>query len=301
MSSEQLSVDLTAINGVVIHQRAHKGEFAAQLLGLPIEVQNEYAVKALPENSKVARSDKSPDLWTPTFEQIQQLDDLFVMKEESNCCSRVTFVCLGCRGVRPLDVLFLEQQQGQDTRTEKMRISKPCKCGGWICCPAEMALVDSKGDEVGYVKEKFAPYCESCYQCCCCCTFSHRVYNNKAPTAPTTNRIDRSSVASSAQPTFDLKFHLCCCQGESNNCCGATCCNQNQIFEIREPQSGMVVGNIQKLYSPSADTALAACCRCTAGFDTYAIGFPEGTSQAERLMLIAGVMQAEFFLFEQGQ
>ena len=63
MSSEQLSVDLTAVNGVVIHQRARKGEFAAQLLGLPIEVQNEYAVKALPENAKVARSDKSPDLW----------------------------------------------------------------------------------------------------------------------------------------------------------------------------------------------------------------------------------------------
>ncbi len=56
-------VDLTAVDGVVLHQRAQKGEFATQIFGIPLEVKNKYIVKAMPPGAKVASSNTSPDLW----------------------------------------------------------------------------------------------------------------------------------------------------------------------------------------------------------------------------------------------
>eukprot|EP00978_Attheya_sp_CCMP212_P043370 scaffold281868_cov55-Attheya_sp.AAC.1 len=55
-------VDLTAVDGVVLQQHAQKGEFVAQMFGIPWEVKNKYIVKAMPAGAKVASSNKSPDL-----------------------------------------------------------------------------------------------------------------------------------------------------------------------------------------------------------------------------------------------
>jgi hypothetical protein len=92
------------------------------------------------------------------------------MKEESKFSTRCMFTCCACRGLRPMDIKVLEDDE------EKMSISKPCKCGGWIGCPYEMTLTDgATGAEIGHVTENFSSYCSKCYQCCCCCSSYHNV------------------------------------------------------------------------------------------------------------------------------
>jgi hypothetical protein len=92
------------------------------------------------------------------------------MKEESECCTRCMFTCCGCRALRPLDVKVVVDD------VEKMRISKPFKCGGWIGCPYEMTLRDGEtGAEIGHVKENFSSYCSKCFEGCCCCSSYHNV------------------------------------------------------------------------------------------------------------------------------
>jgi hypothetical protein len=116
--------------------------------------------------------------------------------------------------------------------------------------------------------------------------------------------MDRSSGGHGGQqqPKYELKLHLCCFQGNSNNCCGATCFNYNAMFDLRDPgNNNKVIANVQKLYAPATDTTCAAFGRMCGGFDTFAIGFPEGSTQNDRMLILTAVMQAEFAIFETDQ
>lgn len=190
-----------------------------------------------------------------------------------------------------MDLLFI-----QDEEEKTIAMKKESRCGGWIGCPFRLSVL-SDGAYVGHVKENFTPYCSKCFECCFCCSFYHHVHVQAAENAPVTNRMDRDG----GDPKYELKLHLCCCQGGNNNFCAATCFNHNGIYEIRDPTSGAVVGNFQKLFAPSTSNTGTACCRMLFAFDTFAIEFPRESTQIERLMLIAGIMQAEFQLFEQDQ
>uniref|UniRef100_A0A7R9Z6R5 Phospholipid scramblase n=2 Tax=Pseudictyota dubia TaxID=2749911 RepID=A0A7R9Z6R5_9STRA len=290
-----LSVDLSSIPGVVIHQRAQPGEAIAQALGVPYEAKNEYVVSPMPEGESVASSSSDPKLWKPSLEDLKALPELFVMKEDSDCGTRILFTLCGCRAMRPMNVRIIER--GADTSTS---MTKPCKCGGWICCPLEMTVAKEGEGRIGTVRENFNPYCSKCCECCFKCSYYHNVYPVADPKAPSAISMDRSSGGGLGEPKYELKFNVCCC-GENNNCCGATCFNHHAIFNIRDPSSGAVLGNIQKLFAPSTSGGGDACCRMLYGYDTFAVGFPEGTSHEERLTILAGILQAEFQLYEADQ
>lgn len=115
--------------------------------------------------------------------------------------------------------------------------------------------------------------------------------------APSTNTMDREG----GEPSSELDVNICCC-GKNNNCFGATCCAHNSIFDINR-----VFGNnkkkelasiVQKMYAPASGVGCETCGRMVGAFDTFAIRFPEGRTQEERMTLIVAVLQAEFQLFE---
>eukprot|EP00978_Attheya_sp_CCMP212_P015276 scaffold39379_cov44-Attheya_sp.AAC.1 len=266
-----VGVDLTALEGVVLHQRPVK-RFVAQHLGVPWEIENQFAIKAMPKGAMVTSNNKSRAKWEPTLEEVEALPDLFVLKENSDNWTRIS--------------------------EEKMIINKPAKCGGCIGCPLESTLRDHTGAEVGFVQENFSPYPKKCFQFACCCSFYHNVYEPVATTAPGANEMNRNGEE--AAPKFELKVHKCCFQGTSNNCLGGTCLKHHATFEIRDPKTGEVVSNIQKVYAPKEHNQ--SCCdmsKLFGGPDIFAIGFPERSTQKDRLLLITAVLQMEVALFEE--
>jgi hypothetical protein len=57
-----VEVDLTALEGVVLHQRPVK-RFVAQHLGVPWEIENQFAIKAMPKGAMVTANNKSCAKW----------------------------------------------------------------------------------------------------------------------------------------------------------------------------------------------------------------------------------------------
>lgn len=51
------------------------------------------------------------------------------------------------------------------------------------------------------------------------------------------------------------------------------------IFDVRDPQTGKLVGNVQKMYAQTTNSDCAACCRMIAGFDTFVIQLPTESSR----------------------
>uniref|UniRef100_A0A7S4NES8 Phospholipid scramblase n=1 Tax=Odontella aurita TaxID=265563 RepID=A0A7S4NES8_9STRA len=289
----ELTTDLTSISGVVIHQSAQPGEAISQAFGIPFEAKNKYVVSAIPDGASVVSSSSDAKLWQPSLEDIKSLPELFIAKEDSDCFTRVLFTFCGCRALRPMEIRIKEL--GRDTSTY---MHKPFKCGGPLCCPLEMQVANEGGGNIGSVKENFDPYCSKCFECCCTCTVYHNVYPSSTPVAPSTKSMERDGEL--GEPKYELKFNTCCC-GDNNNFCGATCFNHNSFFQIRDPSSEKVVGNIQKLFAPSSDSGCSGVLRCCFGYDTFAITFPEGSSHEDRMTLIAGIMQAEFQIWEKDQ
>jgi hypothetical protein len=125
-----------------------------------------------------------------------------------------------------------------------------------------------------------------------------QVYAPVATTAPGANAMNRNGVE--ADPKFELKVHKCCFQGTSNNCLGGTCLKHHATFEIRDPKTGEVVSNIQKVYAPKKmDQSCCDISKIFGGPDIFAIGFPEKSTQKDRLLLITAVLQMEVALFEE--
>jgi hypothetical protein len=57
-----VGVDLTALEGVILHQRPVK-TFVAQHLGIPWEIENQFAIKAMPKGAMVTANNKSRAKW----------------------------------------------------------------------------------------------------------------------------------------------------------------------------------------------------------------------------------------------
>lgn len=57
------------------------------------------------------------------------------------------------------------------------------------------------------------------------------------------------------------------------------CCIHTMIFDVRDPQTGKLVGNVQKMYAQTTNSDCAACCRMIAGFDTFVIQLPTESSR----------------------
>lgn len=59
-----------------------------------------------------------------------------------------------------------------------------------------------------------------CFQCCCLCTYYNDVLEKQGTLL---------------EHKFTVKTNLCCCgdlRPKVNNCCGATCCNNDLIMDV---------------------------------------------------------------------
>jgi len=271
---------------VAIRQQTQGMEVLAQSLALPYEVKNKYRLAGVPADKNLKSHPHDGNGWEPTGDELQQLPELFTAREQSSFCHRVLMTCLGARQIRALSMHYAGP--GQPDRYIQ---DKPCRCGGWICCPTTSTIFE-KGTSadpeakvmIGRVQEDFIfgkNCCLRYLQCCCKCTY----YNNIETVNPETKSLEEK---------YKLVVNLCCC-GRTNNCCGGTCCKNDAVFDIVD-KDGKVAAHLQKTYAPT--TGAGACCRMCCQFSNYMVSFPEGASEEERVLIVASVLQAEYMFFE---
>jgi hypothetical protein len=138
---------------------------------------------------------------------------------------------------------------------------------------------------MGRVQEDCAPcspqWLTRAFQLCCLCTSYYKAD-------------EWNAEKQSFTPKYTLRYNVACC-GRVNNCCGATCLNNDAIFDVLD-QEGNVVAYIQKTYGGGDQGG--AFCRCVFQFSNYIVSFPEKTSHAERALILSAVMHSEYLLFE---
>jgi hypothetical protein len=145
------------------------------------------------------------------------------------------------------------------------------------------------------VKENFTSYCEKCFECCCKCTFYHDVEKWNGTTG--SSNMNEDGEAGDFEKLYQVRANLCFC-GRVNNCCGATCCKNDAVFDILN-NHGEVVAHLQKTYAAdAADAGANACCRMTFEFSNYLMSFPNDSTAHDRMLLITAMFQLEYAFFE---
>merc|ERR1712007_181306 len=98
--------------------------------------------------------------YTPTKEQLDHLERLMVIHEESSVASRLFWTCIGGRGARPVKLRFTVTPAG-----DVLVADKPWACGGCVGCPVITTLRSPDGaTTIGRVKEDFR-FMECCFTC----------------------------------------------------------------------------------------------------------------------------------------
>lgn len=76
-----------------------------------------------------------------------------------------------------------------------------------------------------------------------------------------------------------------------NNWCGATCFNEVLKFDILD-KDGKIFGTITRYYARGEGGQ--ACCMALYGFVNFALNFPPGTTDEERILLLSAMMAQEY-------
>jgi hypothetical protein len=214
------------------------------------------------------------------------------ISEESSAIVRGCLACVGGLNMRPLK-LHVQDRPGFGSEGDAPApsvgyvIEKPCQCGAWICCPWKSTLRDSEGRVVGSTRENFSPYPKRCVQLCCLCTSF-------------TDLMRHDPQSGRAERRYTMRSTMCCC-GRVNNFCGATCCRNDMIQDVLDPDTGEVVSTVQKTFAPSGGGPCgggAACCRCMQKFSNYILDFPEDADHEDRMLIVSGVMAVDYQLHE---
>ena len=92
---------------------------------------------------------------------------------------------------------------------------------------------------------------------------------------------------------------MCCCSGP-NNCCGATCFNNDAIFKIYPYEKGVVnyketAGTLQKTFGVAGAGAI---CRCCLEFSNYVIEFPEQADVTDKGLFLTAFVNTEYVFME---
>ncbi len=262
--------------GVVVRQVTQLMESVAQTVGLPYEARNKYKVSFLPGGKNVAQTPKDPQRWQPTSTELEALEQALFVREESGLLMRCLTAICGVLNLRPLTLHFSVDPTSGDAYI----VNRPFNCGAWICCPLTMDLLENSPQgafKIGRVIENWDNYCLRCCQVCCLATVYHDVQVIE-------NAVYRTK--------YTIRANVACC-GRVNNCCGATCCKNDMVWDILDPQ-GSIVATIQKTYGPGS----GACCRCCYMFNNYILKFPTAASGTERALLLATLFQIDYHLFE---
>jgi len=249
------------VHGVIVKQKAQYDEMVAQSFGIPMERRNHFLVSQLPANEK-AKREHDDNGYTPTKEQLDHLERLMVIHEESSVASRLFWTCIGGRGARSVKLRFTVTPAG-----DVLVADKPWACGGWVGCPVITTLRSPDGARtIGRVKEDFR-----FMECCFTCT--------------TYNDIEIGNEQNGFTKRYTLRSNQCCC-GRVNNCCGATCFKDNAIYDILNT-NGDIVANMTMTYGGSF-------CRMCGDFNTYTMEFPPETTWEERYLLLTSIVQFDY-------
>ena len=266
---QKMSVKLDELDGLVVRQVTQYSDVAAQTVGVPFEAKNKYQVFALPDGKFLNPSkNKNANAWYPSAQELKELDEIWFVQEESGFWNRVCLACIGCLNLRPLRLHFTSHGSDQFLGI------RPYRIGGVCGCPLKMDIVSSKDNTaIGQVVENFSPWGSKCFESTCLCTS----YTSVLPEG-------------AAKFKYTLQRSNCCC-GRVNNCCGATCFNETLIVDILDENDNLV-GTITRFYAPGEGGA--ACCRACYGFVNFALKFPEGTKENDKILLLSAMMAQEY-------
>lgn len=270
---QEFGTDLGEYDGVVVRQVTQYSDVFAMTAGISYEAKNKYQVFALPLGKIPPSQRKEEGSWYPTAEDLENLQEIMFIQEESSLCTRVFMACIGCLNLRPLRLHF--QARGVDQFVG----NRPYKLGGQCGCPLEMDIVASDDIFIGKVMENFTPYGEKCFDVCCKCTS----YTSVLPSG-------------AEQFKYTLRRSNCCC-GRVNNCCGATCFNETLIVDILD-ENKKLVGTVTRFFAPGKGGE--ACCRAMYGFVNFSLRFPENTSSKDRMLLLSAMMAQEYQFSREG-
>jgi len=279
MKEHAVAQTLGEVSGVVVRQKLQVGEVVAQaIFGVPFESKNRYKVHLLPTNKVVKNAPDDPDGWEPKAEELEALDTFLFAKEESGCFSRTCLTWLGCGSLRPLRMRFTVAEDSGDVYV----IDRPFKLGGGCCMPLEMNLDYTAGEggpvRIGRVREDFEPYLGRCFSACCLAT--------------TYTDIDRALPDGSFETRYSLRTNTSCC-GRVNNCCGATCFKNDAVYDVLDTK-GEIVAHLQRTYGGGK----GAFCKMCWDVSQYVLEFPRDSTPEDRMLLITGLFQVEYQLFE---
>lgn len=279
-------IKIIETQGVVLRQKTQMGEALVRAAGVPCEKSNKYRLSYLPAEKNVGRTPSDPERWKPRAEELEALDAFLFVREKSGCFTRIALSILGWVNLRPLKLHFgLDEISG-----DAFVVKRDFNCGGALCCNLKMDVFNqSSGEEVriGRVRENFEPYLSKCCAQSCYCTSYHDIETCE-PGA-------QGNAKSDFEKKYTLVANISCC-GPHNNCCGATCCKNDMVFDIVDTND-QVVGYLQKTYAPGPGCC-DAFCRMTHMYNNYLLEFPKDSTVEERMLLITAMFQLDFQCFE---
>jgi len=285
-AQEMVRADLGAMRGVVVRQDTQLLESLASAAGLPYEARNRYRLSPLPKDAAVARAPGDPARWQPTADDLAGLPMALYAKEESAFLERMLLTACGCGNLRSIKLHFYDGESN-----ELMRIERPFRLGGCLCCPLVSEVLSRRGEagelvRIGRVRENFDNYPVRCVQFLCCCMGREVV-----------EELDAASGAFT--PKYELHTNKACC-GPTNNCCGATCLRNDMVFHVTNSADGQPATYLQKTYAGGSD-ASGGLARCCCMFSNYMLEFPEEASEDQRRLLVAAAMHSEYLFFDKSE
>lgn len=266
------------VGGLVLRQKAQKGDAVVSALGLPFEARNKYQVNLLPPHTAIKSEPNDPNGWTPTAEELERLDTLFFAHEESSLFDRILLLFLGCGNYQRLKMHLSASGSTGDVYV----IDRPQMCGGSVLCPFEMnldAVVDGNVHRIDRVREDFSPYFSKCVASCCLGT--------------TYSDIERAMPDGTFEKRYSVRSNVWCC-GRANNCYGESCLKNDAVYDILDT-NGQVVAHMQLTYA--GGKGLGACCRVGLDFN-YILEFPLDSTVDDCMLLLTALFQVEYQLFE---
>lgn len=251
--------------GLVVRRKPQYAQMVLQDQGVPMIRRNHYFVGSMPDYAQAKRTHKD-DGYAPSKYELETMERLLVIHEESTCGDRaLALFCSGNPGNRNLKLRFTMTPTG-----DILTATKPFALGG--CCGQPMKTflrlggLNESGQTIGRVTEDFR-FAECCFKC--------TYYNDL--------EVGNEEVGFTKR--FTIRANLCCC-GRVNNCCGATCCKNDKVFDILNT-NGELVSTMTQTYGGD-------CCRMAGNFNTYTLEFPPETTWQERWLLLTSMIQLDY-------
>ena len=215
-------------------------------------------IKQQPEIFEAITGCETPNRYHVFGQTPQGYKYLFKCMERSHCCMR--FCCPSNVREFNMDILHVASGGVQIATKKFANAFKPLKCPCFCCNRPEIFVNIGEGNPIGKIKHLFS-----------CCDPEFEVFESNG----------------------NLKYfaHADCCQ------CGILCASNvcgkfsSALFNIYAPGTNNIIASISKMSAQSyAEVVTDA--------DSYSVGFPEGATAKDKLLLIALGLMIDYQYFE---